>query len=340
MDFESRDPSEQPRPRYAQRNWTAERGRLNDESRWTLSTAERFVLDAIEVHIAANAEGWPTQRRIGLQTGLSERQVRRVVESLLRVGFLIARVVPADGRLPNGQRASVPRCVYARGTPRVLPFPASESASTGVEESTGHHVRLEAARGGHDVREVPDMVSGEWKEELKENKTHTLSEPADAEVDDAGVRAFCSTRLSEEQEQVAARVLEHWRARLWPELPGVLASSERVRPLLARLTDGFTEEDLKGVVEAARVSAWHQAPEQKQRLTIAVLFGKAEMVASLAERARRLAARTPARAIPSPSREHAAYDAAENVASAQRILALLSGPEASLQSRSAGRGFE
>jgi hypothetical protein len=339
MDFESRDPKEQPRPRCAQRNWTAERGRLNDESRWTLSTAERFVLDAIEVHIAANAEGWPTQRRIGLQTGLSERQVRRVVESLRRAGFLIARVVPADGRLPNGQRASVPRWVYARGTPRVLPFPASESTPTEVEKGAGHHVRLEAAGGGHDVPQVPDMVSGEWKEELKENRKHTLSERADAEIDSERVRDFCSTWLSEEQKHIATRVLEHWRTRLWPELPGVLASSERLHPLLGRLTDGFTEADLKGVVEAARVSSWHQAPEQRQRLTIAVLFGKSEMVASLAERARRLAARKPARAVPSPSREEAAYDAAESVASAQRILALLSSREAS-RSRSAGGGFE
>ena len=105
------------------------------------------------------------------------------------------------------------------------------------------------------------------------------------------------------------------------------------------MTDGFTEEDLKGVVEAARVSAWHQAPEQKQRLTIAVLFGKTEMVASLAERARRLAARKPARTIPSPSQEHAACDAAESVASAERILALLSGREAP-RPRCVGGGFE
>jgi hypothetical protein len=335
MDFETGvviEPKQQRPLRLAQRNWSAERGRLNDESRWTLSTAERFVLDAIEVHIAGNAEGWPTQRRIGRQTGLSERQVRRVLASLLRAGFLVARVVPADGRLPNGQRASVPRSVYARGTPRALPSPASESAHSEVERRGGHHVRLESARGGHDVRPVPDMVSGEWKEELKENKTHTRSEPADRE----GVRDFCSTQ---QQEQIATRVLEHWRARLWPELPGVLASSERVRPLLARLTDGFTEEDLKGVVEAARVSAWHQAPEQKQRLTIAVLFGKTEMVASLAERARRLATRKPARTVPSPSQEHATCDAAESVASAQRILALLSGREAP-RSRCVGGGFE
>ena len=67
----------------SERNWSAERDRLNDESLWSLSTAERFVLDAVIVHIAAHDGGWPTQGRLALQTGLSERQVRRIIEALV-----------------------------------------------------------------------------------------------------------------------------------------------------------------------------------------------------------------------------------------------------------------
>jgi len=43
-----------------QRTRTAERSRFNDPARWELSTAERAVLEAIEVHIGQQAEGWPT----------------------------------------------------------------------------------------------------------------------------------------------------------------------------------------------------------------------------------------------------------------------------------------
>ncbi len=311
----------------SQRNWSAERGRLNNESRWTLSTAERFVLDAIEVHIAAHAEGWPTQRRLALQTGLSERQVRRVVESLLRAGFIVARVVPAGGRLPNGERASVPRWVYSRGIPRTLPCPPPDSPSTtGEAEGGGHHVRLVVAGGGHDVIGVPDMVSGEWKENTKEQNTHVVSTDDAHDARDAGESDSCSIEILEaSRTEVAVRVLERWRARLWTDLRGPLESPERMRIVRARLADGFVEADLVHAIEAARVSTWHQMSGEKQRLTIQVLFGKAEMVTDLAERGRRLTQPPPSlRRSSRPPDVGPPSAPADNLASAQRLLAVLS----------------
>jgi hypothetical protein len=131
------DPRAPSTARRPERNWAAERERLNDESRWGLSTAERFVLDAIEVHIAAHEEGWPTQRRIALQTGISERQVRRVIENLVSAGFLHARVVPANGQLPNGERTYGARLVYSRGTHRTRPVLAP-LASASRAKGGGH----------------------------------------------------------------------------------------------------------------------------------------------------------------------------------------------------------
>ena len=131
-----------------QRNWAAERNRLNDPARSELSTAERVVLDAIEVHIGQQAEGWPTQRRIGLQTGLSERQVRRVVESLVTREYLAVRVAT---ELPNGEAGRGQRVMYRRG-PRL-----EVGAQGGHDDRTrglasGHRDRLPVGDGGHDDR--------------------------------------------------------------------------------------------------------------------------------------------------------------------------------------------
>jgi hypothetical protein len=142
-----------------QRNWTAERSRLNDPARWELSTAERVVLDAIEVHIGQQAEGWPTQRRIGLQTGLSERQVRRVVESLVTHAYLAVRVAT---ELPTGDAGCGQRVMNRRG-PRL-----EVGAQSGRDDRTrglggGHGDRPAVVGGGHDDRTGGrgDRTSGE-----------------------------------------------------------------------------------------------------------------------------------------------------------------------------------
>jgi hypothetical protein len=131
-----------------QRNWTAERNRLNDAVRWELTTAERVVLDAIEVHIGQQAEGWPTQRRIGLQTGLSERQVRRVVESLVARGYLAVRVV---SELPTGEAGRGQRVLYRRG-PRLEGRVACGHDDRTRVAASGRGDRTSAGGGGRDDR--------------------------------------------------------------------------------------------------------------------------------------------------------------------------------------------
>jgi hypothetical protein len=175
-----------------QRNWTAERSRLNDPARWELSTAERAVLDAIEVHIGQQAEGWPTQRRIGLQTGLSERQVRRVVESLVTRGYLAVRVV---SELPTGEAGRGQRVLYRRGPMlegRVVSGQDDRTRSaaggrgdrtsvggSGRDDRTsvgggGHDDRTRGVFAGHRDRRFADMVS------VKGSEIKEISERASA----------------------------------------------------------------------------------------------------------------------------------------------------------------
>ena len=304
----------------SERNWSAERDRLNDESLWSLSTAERFVLDAVIVHIAAHDEGWPTQGRLALQTGLSERQVRRIIEALVSAGFLTARVVPSGGLLPNGHRVNGARLVYARGKPRTPPL--RSIAPERREIPPGHGVRSSGPGGGHGVRGVPDMVSGEWKEKTKEQNTHSDSEDLDRERGAAGESAS-SLRDAAKDGGAVLRVLTYWREKLCPDLRGQLDSDERTRVLRTRLAEGFTEEDLQRAVDAASSSSWHRANDQTHRLRISVLFGKAEMVADLAARGRRARQPSLARAAPRPP-DAPVCTPAENVASAQGLLAVLS----------------
>jgi hypothetical protein len=179
------------------RNWVAERNRLNDPVRWELSTAERAVLDAIEVHIGDNAEGWPTQNRLALQTGLCERQVRRVVESLVTRGYLEVRLVASPAELPRGRASRGQRVVYRRG-PRLdgrTGVPASEG--TGVHAMSGHDVRSgpgvrrSGPISGHDVRPSADMVSDKGSEDLN------LINPPNAPAERDRVNAEGATRLLE-----------------------------------------------------------------------------------------------------------------------------------------------
>ncbi len=123
-----------------------------------------------------------------------------------------------------------------------------------------------------------------------------------------------------------SRLLAHWRDTLCPDLRGKLDSDDRLRVVLARIADGFTEEDLKCAIDAAKVSPWHQATGQEHRLRISVLFGKSEMVADLVARGRAIVQRAPARAATSrasPPKTVFACTAAENAASGRRVLAAL-----------------
>jgi hypothetical protein len=290
------------------RNWSAERVRLSDPARAQLSTAERVVLDAIEVHIADHEEGWPTQKRIAAQTGLSERQVRRCVEVLARRGFLRVRLVLPGGALPSGTRTESVRLVYRRGpllsasAPRgvVVPFPKAPA-----ERAPAPPPKAEAPPAASPPPAPaaplphpdsmsgcnPDSMSAKGFKELKEpNPPLPPAEPA-ATATAEGPRKCGIGSISEETEpktEDVMGVLTHWRSTLWPELRGRLDTPSRVAIVLARLVDGFTGEELRWAVDAVTESDWHQAPGQRQRLTVEVLFGKPEMVGELAARGRAL----------------------------------------------------
>jgi hypothetical protein len=154
------------------RNWAAERSRLNDPRRDGLTTAEKAVLDAIEVHIGDHDEGWPTQGRIARQTSLCDRQVRRVVDSLVAQGFLEMRLVASASELPRGGGARGQRIVYRRG-PRLLgpPVPGSGGtrvhAMSGQDVLPGQEVRRTDTIPGHGVRPSADMVSDKGSEKFK-----------------------------------------------------------------------------------------------------------------------------------------------------------------------------
>jgi len=156
------------------------------------------VLDAIEVHIGHQAECWPTQRRIGLQTGLSERQVRRVVEGLVTRGYLAVRIV---SELPNGEAGRGQRVTYRRG-PRLEVgasglYDRTRGAGAGLgdrsavgdgrhddrtrgrvdrtrEGGPGHDDRTSAPFAGHGDRRFADMVS------VKGSEIKEISERAGA----------------------------------------------------------------------------------------------------------------------------------------------------------------
>jgi uncharacterized phage protein (TIGR02220 family) len=166
------------------------------------------------------------------------------------------------------------------------------------------------------------MVSDEWKEKTKEQKTHSDSGGLDRE---RGALRESASSLSDATTDDGAilRVLAYWRDKLCPDLRGQLDSDERTRVVRTRLVAGFTEEDLRHAVDAASSSSWHQANDQTHRLRISVLFGKAEMVAGLAARGRR--ARQPSLARAAPRQPEAPVcTPAENAASAQGLLAVLS----------------
>jgi hypothetical protein len=335
------------------RNWSAERARLNDPARAQLTTAERAVLDAIEVHIADHEEGWPTQKRIAAQTGLSERQVRRCVEVLARRGFLRVRLVAPGGALPSGARTESVRLVYRRGpllgasAPRgvVVPFPKPREQAPAPKADALPEVppppapaapipHPDSMSGSH-----PDSMSAKGFKELKEpNPPLPPVEPA-AMATAEGPRKCGIGSISDETEpktEDAMGVLTHWRSTLWPELRGRLDTPSRVAIVLARLVDGFTGEELRWAVDAVTESEWHQAPGQRQRLTVEVLFGKPEMVGELAARGRALQEARERRARSQErARELAARKAAEAPPEAPRVsheqmaadLARLFGPQ-------------
>lgn len=268
------------------RNWAAERARLNDPTRQELTTAERCVLDAIEVHIADHAEGWPTQKRIAAQTGLCERQVRRCVEVLVRRGFLRVRIVAPGGELPSGTRTESVRLVYSRG-------PALSARRHGDFQSPALPTELPAR--GHVVRIHADSVSDKRDQSLKKQTPPlppVASSPPQGATPTLRKCEVGSIQESNEQSEAnAVAILSYWREILWPELRGRLDSPSRVATVLARLADGFTVEELRWVIDGATESEWHQADGQRQRLTVEVLYAKPEMVSELAARGRKVAER-------------------------------------------------
>jgi hypothetical protein len=283
------------------RNWSAERTRLNDPARARLTTAERVVLDAIEVHIADHEEGWPTQKRIATQTGLSERQVRRCVEVLERRGFLRVRIVLPGGALPSGTRTDSARLVYRRGpqlgTPGVvLPFPSPSSArrargGASVPPQEAPAPAPSAADEHPDSMSAchPDSMSAKGSENLKEPNTPLPPrEPAAARTPE-GPRKCGVGSIPEETEPKPDEirdVLAHWRSVLWPNLPGHLERPSRCEVIRERLGEGFTSEDLRWAIDAAKDSAWLQEPGQSHRLYVEVLFAKPERVGEFAARGR------------------------------------------------------
>ena len=179
------------------RNWVAERHRLNDPVRGELSTAERAVLDAIEVHIGDHEEGWPTQNRLAAQTGLCQRQVRRVIESLVTKGFLEVRFVASATELPRGRASRGQRTLYRRG-PRLdgrSQVRTSEGPQvhgmSGHRVRTGQGVRRSDPIGGHSVRRSADTMSPEGSEETK------LRNPPKAPAERDQVNVEGATRVLE-----------------------------------------------------------------------------------------------------------------------------------------------
>ena len=128
------------------------------------------------------------------------------------------------------------------------------------------------------------------------------------------------------QQRTTTRFCACWRTGEKSSVPIFAGSSIRTNELAVlrtRLAEGFTEEDLQRAVDAASSSSWHRANDQTHRLRISVLFGKAEMVADLAARGRRARQPSLARAAPRPP-DAPVCTPAENVASAQGLLAVLS----------------
>lgn len=250
---------------------------LNDPRRQTLSSAERFVLLAVEVHIGDHAEGWPTQERIARQTGLSVRQVRRCLEVLSTRGFLHSRIVMPGGELPSGVRTDSVRLVYALGPLLERPAP-------------GQVVRMVDA----------DKASAKGiKDQIKLNKTPPLppvEPPPPPPASPEPKNEVCEVRDDRVREEVGGErldeitaVLTYWQKTLWPELRGKLARPDRVAVISERLAEGFTAEELCWTIDAATESTWHQAEGQRQRLTLEVLLKRPEMVSELVAQGRRIA---------------------------------------------------
>jgi hypothetical protein len=284
----SRSASPEVRP---SRNWSAERDAMNELARLGLGPSERLVLHAIVIHIASHDEGWPTQPTIARLTGLSERQVRRVVDTLVARAVLETRIVGPGGALPDGSRTESARLVYRRGP--ALTRPPLRKCSSAARVSNTPEAPTEAPppskSSGHGVRMDPDVVSGKGDQEQTKP-----SLPPSPERWKLAQFAKAPERVGEDQviggqprRGEARAVLLHWQATLWPRLRGELETSRRLGVILTRLADGFTVEELRHVADAAKESAWHQA--HPASLMADVLYDKPEMVERLAYRGRELA---------------------------------------------------
>jgi hypothetical protein len=286
---------------HLDRNWAAERRRHRDPGRHSLPALARLVLDVVECHIAANAEAWATLPTIAAEAGVSLREAGQLTRNLERAGFLASRFVNPGGVLPDRQatRVRTLRKVWRRGpcltgrAPRpslhkVPPVPLNLAAVT------RHHVP-----GGHPAPRA-------WEEKQEDLNKHSPSippeppprtEPPEAPERREAKRGECVKisymwdKNSLTPDSPVLGILAHWRAVLWPELRGRLDTRDRIAHVLARLAEGFTAEDLRAVVDAARTSDWHMAEGQGQRRTASALYGSADAVERLLAIDRQLAAK-------------------------------------------------
>lgn len=325
---------------HALSTWGLARPVMRQLSRFPLSAPEKIVLLSIGCHIASNDEGWPTQETLALYTSFTPRHVRRMVDDLVRKGFLVTRHVPRGGRLPNGTIAMNERVLYGCG-PKLLGGPELHKAAPRPKPVTGLAPAAPPAplpQGGHLGPADPDKMSA--KEEFKEEDPSLPPTPPEPSTPPASQE---SERASARQEEKSAAdvptVLSHWKNTLLPELRGPVDRPYRVATVLARLADGFTVEELCHAIDAAKESPWHCAEGQEHRLAVGTLFGKAESVSSLAKKGRALSearereqrARQRRRAEMAAAREQEreqeqrAMTRAEMVAAAAALMAALEG---------------
>lgn len=67
-----------------------------------VSPSEKLVLLALANYADAEGKCWPSQARLALDTGLTDRQIRRVFVSLIEAGLMTKK----ERRRPDGYRAS------------------------------------------------------------------------------------------------------------------------------------------------------------------------------------------------------------------------------------------
>ena len=113
-----------------------------------VTPSEKLVLLALANYADAEARCWPSQARLARDTGLTDRQIRRVFVSLMAAGLMTKQ----ERRRPDGYRAS--DVITLTISPDTMS--ASEQPHRTFEpDLTGHHVRTHYVRT---VREPSDRT--------------------------------------------------------------------------------------------------------------------------------------------------------------------------------------